>query len=94
MRGASGKKKDKGKRSSKTIAETAATTVTRHASTTPQMTCFCGAKVCIKRLQERSDDQIIQPDNKFKFGPKVRIQFGPLCLRGDYTITIPTPMTT
>ena len=55
----------------------------RGVSTTPQMTCFRGAKVCSKWLQERSDDQIIQPDNKFTIGLKVRIQFGTLCLRGD-----------
>ena len=42
--------------------------------TTPQMTCFPDAKVCSKLLQERSDDQIIQPDNKFTTGLKVRIQ--------------------
>ena len=44
---------------------------------------FRGVKVCSKWLQERSDDQIIQPDNKFTIGLKVRIQFGTLCLRGD-----------
>ena len=43
-------------------------------STTPQMTCFRGANVCSKWLQERSDDKIIQPDNKFIIGLKVRIQ--------------------
>ena len=52
-------------------------------STTPQMTCLRGAKVCSKWLQEKCDDKIIQPDNKFIIGLKVRIQFGTLCLRGD-----------
>ena len=33
-------------------------------NTTPQMTCFRGAKVCNKWLQERIDHNI-QPDNKF-----------------------------
>ena len=31
----------------------------------------------------KSDDQIIQLDNKFTIGLKVRIQFGTLCMRGD-----------
>ena len=43
-------------------------------STTPQMPCFRGAKVCSKWLQERRDDQSIQSDNKYKSGLKVRIQ--------------------
>ena len=34
------------------------------------MIWFRGAKVCSKWLQERSDDQIIQSDNKFTIGTK------------------------
>ena len=44
-------------------------------NTTPQMTRFRGAKVCSKWLQERSDDNNIQSDNKYKSGLKVRIQY-------------------
>ena len=43
--------------------------------TTPQMTRFRGAKVCSKWLQERSDDQNTQCDNKYKSELKVRIQY-------------------
>ena len=34
--------------------------------TTPHMTCFRGAKVCTKWLQGKSDDELIQLDNKMR----------------------------
>ena len=46
----------------------------KSVSTTPQMTCYRGAKVCSKWLQVRIDDHNIQPDNKFTIGLKVRLQ--------------------
>ena len=42
-------------------------------NTTPQMTCFRGAKLCTKWLQGKSDDQLMQPDNKLKFGTKMKL---------------------
>ena len=55
----------------------------KRVSTTPQMTCFRGAKVRSKWLQERLDDHNIQPDNKLTIALKVRIQFGTLRLHSD-----------
>ena len=46
-------------------------------NTTPQTTCFRGAKVCTKWLQEKSDDQLIQPDNKLEQGTSYKIKLGP-----------------
>ena len=40
-----------------------------YVNTTPQMTCFRGAKVCTKWLQE-SDDELIQSDNKMRIGTR------------------------
>ena len=37
-----------------------------YVNTTPQMTCFRGAKVCAKWLQGKSDDELIQLDNKMR----------------------------
>ena len=45
-----------------------------YVSTTLQMTCYRGAKVSSKWLQERSDDHNIQSDYKFTNGLDVRIQ--------------------
>ena len=44
-------------------------------NTTPQMTRFRGDKVCSKWPQERSDEQSIQSDNKYKSELKVRIEY-------------------
>ena len=38
--------------------------------TTPQKTCFRGAKVCTNMATGKSDDQLIQPDNKLKIGTR------------------------
>ena len=46
-------------------------------NTTPQMTCFRGAIVCTKWLQERIDDQSIQPDNKLELGTSYKLKLGP-----------------
>ena len=45
--------------------------------TTPQMTCFRGAKVCTKWLQGKSFDQIIQPDNKLELRTSYKLNLGP-----------------
>ena len=46
-------------------------------NTTPPMTCFRGAKVCSTWLQRRSDDQLIQPDNKLELGTSYKLKLGP-----------------
>ena len=50
---------------------------TKEDITTPQMTCFRGAKVCTKWLQGKSDDQLIQPDNKLELGTSYKLKLGP-----------------
>ena len=58
------------------------------------MTRFRGAKVCSVWLQERIEDHNIQPDNKYKSGLKVKIQYWYVMLAWWLcTITRPTPMT-
>ena len=46
-------------------------------NTTPQMTCFRGAKVCTKWQQGKSDDRIIQLDNKLELGTSYKLKLGP-----------------
>ena len=48
-----------------------------YVNTTPKMTCVRGAKVCTKWLQEESDDQITQPDNKLELGTSYKLKLGP-----------------
>ena len=50
---------------------------TEGVNTTPQMMCFRGAKVCTNWLQGKSDDQIIQPDNKLELGTSYKLKLGP-----------------
>ena len=67
-------------------------------NTTPQMTRFRGAKVCIKWLQERIDDHNIQSDYKYKSGTKkeksILVRYACVVTLHDYTTDTNDDMTT
>ena len=48
-----------------------------YVNTTPQMTCFRGAKCVHKMATGKSDDQSIQPDNKLELGTSYKLKLGP-----------------
>ena len=62
------------------------------------MTCFRGAQVCTKWLQGKSDDELIQPDNKIRIGTrsgKFRIVENPeLAMNAWWQSMTRAPMTT
>ena len=61
------------------------------------MTCFRGAKVCSKWLQERIDDRNIQSDNKYKSGlseNSILVRYACVVTLHDYTTDTNDDMTT
>ena len=48
-----------------------------YLNTTPQMTCFRGAKVCTTMASGKNDDRSIQSDNKLGLGTSYKLKLGP-----------------
>ena len=68
-----------------------------HVNTTPQMTCFCGAKRVHKMATGKSDDELLQHDNKLRTwtrSGKFRIVEKPELSMAWWQSTTRTPMTT